>query len=130
MDSNKSRVKSSGAGAAKKLKDKKVQIIGFVEGESPNGFPVEEWRPIHPGKLWAYFRHLSGDEFFASAMVNAGEEVLFAINWRNDVTADMVIVYNGDFYDITRIDTYEGYKDDLRIYAKLNADQDIEVVEA
>ena len=31
--------------------------------------------------------------------------------------------YKDIFYKITRIDTYEGYKDDLKLYASLYASQ-------
>lgn len=119
--------RNTGSNSGKQLKDKKIQIIKKFSGKTPNGFPVNEYRPIHPGTLWAYFRHLSGNEFFSSAMINANEEVLFAINWRNDLDTDLIIQYKGVFYDITRIDSYEGYKDDLRLYAKLNTDQGIDV---
>ena len=94
-----------------KLKDKKIRIIAFTSTTNEHGFSTEEWRPIHSGKLWAYYRQLSGSEFYASAMVNAAEEVVFK------------------FYDIKRIDNYEGYTDDISLYCKLSNDQDIEVTE-
>lgn len=112
-----------------KLKDKKIRILQKVKTTSPNGFPVYVYKPIHSGRLWAYYRQLSGREFYASAMVNASEEVVFSVNWRTDVKTDMFIEYSGNFYDITRIDDYEGYKNDLDIYGKLAADQNIEVTE-
>lgn len=58
-----------------KLKDKKIRIIAFTSTTNEHGFNTEEWRPIHSGRLWAYYRQLSGSEFYASAMVNAAEEV-------------------------------------------------------
>jgi SPP1 family predicted phage head-tail adaptor len=106
-----------------KLKDKKIEIWGFTEDINDHGFPVEVWKPIHEGTLWAYYRQLSGREFYASAMVNSTEEVVFSINWRNDLNTDLLIKYAGKFYDITRIDDYEGYKKDLNIYCKLSANQ-------
>ena len=68
--------------------------------------------------MWAYFRHLSGEEYFAASTTNYKEEVLFQINYRTDLTTAHVIRYNGVLYDITRIDSYEGYKADLKLYAK------------
>lgn len=41
----------------------------------------------------------------------------------------MMIEYGGKFYEVIRVDDYEGYKDDLNIYCKLAADQEIEIVE-
>ena len=50
--------------------------------------------------------------------VQAIEEVQFVINWRDDITTAHVVRYNGVDYDIMRVDTFEGYKNDLTIYAK------------
>jgi SPP1 family predicted phage head-tail adaptor len=112
-----------------KLKDKKIRIIEYFHSTDDHGFSIDEWRPLHGGRLWAYYRQLSGSEFYASAMVNVAEEVVFTINYRADVTTEMLIEFSGKFYEITRIDNFEGYKDDLNIYCKLSADQNIEVVE-
>ena len=71
-----------------KLKDKKIRIIAFTSTTNEHGFNTEEWRPIHSGRLWAYYRQLSGSEFYASAMVNAAEEVVFTVNHRTDVTTE------------------------------------------
>ena len=63
-----------------KLKDKKIRILAYESYTNGNGFPVEKWNVIHEGKLWAYYRQLSGKEFFAAATVNAEENVLFTVN--------------------------------------------------
>lgn len=68
--------------------------------------------------VWAYFRHLSGKEVFAAATVNYKEDVLFQIGYRTDITPAHMIRYNGVDYEITRIDTFEGYKTDLTVYCK------------
>lgn len=112
-----------------RLKDKKIRILQYFHGTNDHGFPVDEWRPFHNRKLWAYYRQLSGSEFFASATVNETEEVLFVVNYRTGITTDMLIEYKGQYYEITRIDDFEGYKDDLSVYCKLAQNQNIEVVE-
>ena len=43
-----------------KLKDKKIRILQYESYVNDNGFSVETWKPIHTGKLWAYYRQLSG----------------------------------------------------------------------
>lgn len=101
----------------KRLKDKKIEILGFINTAEPGDMPNEEWSPIHDGKLWAYIRQLSSTEYVAAKQIKSEEEILFVINWRNDITDSMVIKYNGLFYGIRRIDTFEGYKNDLQIYA-------------
>lgn len=107
---------------ARHLKDKKIIIYKETKGgTSPAGYPLpSKWQPIHPGRLWAYARHLSAKEWWAAG-VHAElqqEERFFVINWRDDVTADMMILYKGTWYDITRVDPFEDYKGDIKLYVK------------
>ena len=101
----------------KRLKDKKIIIYNYIEVSEPGNMPQEKWKPLHPGKLWAYVRQLSATEFFAAATTQHQESILFVVSWRDDITPDCLIEYKGKFYDITRIDTFEGYKSDLQLYA-------------
>lgn len=43
---------------------------------------------------------------------------LYRINYHIDLTTANVVRYNGTLYNITRIDTFEGYKEDLTLYCK------------
>ena len=100
------------------LKDKKIVLHRKERIKDSAGFGVDKYIPIHEGKLWAYVRQLSAKEFYSAKAVQQTEEMLFTINWRNDINAaDTFIEYKGVMYDITRIDTFEGYKEDLKIYA-------------
>ena len=103
-----------------KLKDKKIQILAATYETDPEGFQTESLTPIAP-PLWAYFRQLSGKEVYAAASIHAVEEVQFVINWRDDITTAHVIRYKGADYDITRVDPFEGYKNDITIYCKKRA---------
>ncbi len=103
-----------------KLKDKKIEILAVTYTNDPDGFPIETLTPISP-PVWAYFRQLSGKEVYAAMCVQATEEVQLVINWRGDITTAHVIRYKGVLYDITRVDTFEGYKQDLTLYAKKRA---------
>ena len=101
-----------------RLKDKKVTICasGEIVDEWGNIVPFDG--PISGGEnIWAYVRHSSGDEYYAAAAVQQKIEMIFEINWRDDVTPKNWIEYKGRRYNISRIDDYEGYKDTLRIYA-------------
>lgn len=73
--------------------------------------------------VWAYFRQLSGKEVFAAATINYKEEMLFTINYRKDITTAHVVRYKGVLHDITRVDTFEGYKEDLTLYCSRRARQ-------
>lgn len=44
------------------------------------------------------------------------EEVLFQIGYRADLTTSHMIKFRGVQYDIVRIATFEGYKEDLKLY--------------
>ena len=46
------------------------------------------------------------------------EEVLFQIGYRADITTSHTIKFRGIEYDIVRIDPFEGYKTDLKLYCK------------
>lgn len=103
-------------------KDKKITIlkVSYIEDELGGYEEVEE--PLPGGEnIWAYYRQASAEEFYGAAATNYKVEAIFDIRWRDDVHPSMKILYKGDKYEITRIDDFEGYKEDLRIYAyKLN----------
>mgnify|MGYP000883703817 CR=1 FL=1 len=101
-----------------RLKDKKITIWYFTKTHNEWNEVIEEWKPL-PGaeNIWAYVRHASGQEYFSAAQVQAKVEMIFEINWRDDIEPNMEIEYKGERYNITRIDTFEDYKDTIRIYA-------------
>ncbi len=98
------------------LKDKKINILKQKKGYDDDGEPIDELIPVAEN-IWAYYRQLTGREIYAALTVDTQEEVVFEINWRNDIDTTMKIQYKGNIYNITRIDDYEGYKNDLKIYA-------------
>ena len=106
------------------LKDKKIGIYRKETIKDSAGFSVTVYKAIHAGKLWAYVRQLSAGEYYASQALQQKEDMFFTVNWRNDINAaDCFVRYKDKFYDITRIDTFEGYKEDLKLYALLLASQ-------
>lgn len=99
-------------------KDKKITILYSATVTNDNGFEEQKWIPVQGAEnIWAYFRHASGSEFYAAATINSKVEVIFEINWRDNIDTYMRIRYKNQDYSITRIDNFEGYKTDLRIYA-------------
>ena len=97
------------------LKDKKINILKQSQERDESGEPIDVFITVAEN-IWAYYRQISGSEFFAAATSNTKVEAIFEINWRNDIDTTMVIEYKGEKYGITRIDDYEGYKNDLKIY--------------
>lgn len=104
----------------KYLKDKKITIYRELEDEyDKDGYPLPSGlKPIHPGMLWVYVRHLSAKEYWAAHAEQYQEERFFVINWRDDVTPDMMVRYKDRWYQITRIDPFEDYKEDVKLYVK------------
>jgi len=50
--------------------------------------------------------------------------MLSVVNWRDDVSAvDCFIEFRGIFYNITRVDMFEGYKQGLKVFAARLASQ-------
>ena len=99
-----------------KLKDKKITIYRQQDVSKPGYAPKMKYKPIHPGTLWAYVRQASGTEVYLSSGEYTQESMNFVIGWRPDIiTLNDFVEYKGIFYDIKRVDTYEGYKDNITI---------------
>ena len=100
------------------LKDKKIILYKVEHFKDKEGFSSVKYTPIHTGRLWVYVRQLSAGELYAARAVQQTEDMLFVVNWRDDVSAvDGYIEYRSVFYNVTRVDTFEGYKQDLKVYA-------------
>jgi len=103
-----------------KLKDKKVTLYKLLDAEPDGqGFNFRRYIPLHPGKAWAYYRQMSGDEVFRQRRIWEDVDVMFIVNWWDDYRRIRYVHYNDRYYNVTRIDDFEGYKKDLTIYAKL-----------
>lgn len=98
-----------------KLKDKKIDIQEACYVSDAIGNRKKETVTI--ATVWAYFRQLSMKELY-SVTTQLDEEVLFQIGYRADLTTSHMIQFRGVQYDIVRIDTFEGYKADLKLYCK------------
>ena len=81
-----------------------------------------QYEPIS-APVWAYFRELLGKEVFAAATTNYKEEVLFTVNFHPEITNTHVIRLGGVLYDITRVEPFEGYKEDITLYCCRRARQ-------
>lgn len=101
-----------------RLKDKKITILQNNGYYDEYGQFISVWDPLPGGEnIWAYYRQSSAQEFFSAAALNYKVEAIFEINWRDDIDTTMKILFRGKEYNITRIDNFEGNKQDLRIYA-------------
>jgi SPP1 family predicted phage head-tail adaptor len=98
------------------MKNKKIDILKW----SDDALDGEGGYEPYIKNIWAYYRHVSGKEFYAAAASNIEVEVIFQINYRDDIDlgeGHYGVLYKGKEYDITQIDDFEGNKTDLKIYA-------------
>ena len=102
----------------KKTKNKKIELFELQYIEDDIGQQIERFINLTQTPIWAYFRQVSNSEYFAAKSIQSTEEVVFVINWRKDISTYVQIKFEGKFYDITRIDCFEGGKNDLKLYAK------------
>lgn len=103
------------------LKDKKISIYRFKEGKpGKNGFSTgDTYEKIHEGKLWAYYRQTSGKEYYAAMAAQYQEEAVFIINYRENLEPlTDVILFRHRIYQIVRVDNFEGYKGDIKLFVK------------
>jgi len=103
------------------IKDKKISILAQQKTVNEMYETVYVYMPM-PGaeNIWAYYRHASGKEQANSVLGSVNEtkvEAIFKINWRDDIDEAMQIRFRGKDYQITGIDDFEGYKEDLTISA-------------
>lgn len=99
-----------------RLRDKKITILKRVRGYDDYGEPIDETVPIAEN-IWAYYRQVSGSEFFSALTANTKVDAIFNIAYRKDIDTTCKVKFRGEIYEITRIDDYEGYKETLTIYA-------------
>jgi len=96
-----------------KLKDKKI-TLHRVKSDIERG---RQYFPLHDGKIWAYYRQLSGTEIYLGAGDRRTESLLFVINYNENYLEIDAVEFRGTFYNVTRVDDFEGYKKDLTLYA-------------
>lgn len=105
----------------RKLKDKKIQFyVKEEDAEDEYGTPIPgDGYGIVFNNVWAYARQTSAREIaeFKAHAVQVDYEIdmIFTINYRTGITNDMLIRYKEEVYSITRIDYFEGYKEDIVI---------------
>lgn len=79
----------------------RVSILKKTTGTDPDGYPIEEWVPIFI--VWAEAKPIAGREYFTAAAVQAQHQVRFTMRYRNDITSDMRLRYDGQDYEIKAI---------------------------
>ena len=105
------------------LKDKRLSVWEYTSTSS-YGVTQKRYTPIYR-LIWCYYRHNGGNATLTGSSLKVYDEnaaALFIINKR-PLNIGWLIVFNHKIYEITRIDDYEGYKDDVKVYCKLATNQ-------
>lgn len=103
------------------LKDKKAQIYKEVKGESgKGGFYDSGYVPLGKLSLWCYTRQTSQEIRQISMALGQTEERFFVFSYLDDAEIGDFILYRDKWYQITRLDTADDYKDDMFIYVALS----------
>lgn len=105
------------------LKDKRLTVWSYTT-QSISGVTKKVYSRAY-SLIWAYYRHNGGNATLTGTSIKVYDEnaaALFIINKRA-LSISWLIVYNHKIYEITRIDDYEGYKDDVKVYCKLATNQ-------
>lgn len=97
-------------------KNTRIKIIEYEEGTNEYGDIILKEK--NERDVWAYYRHISAKEA-STFRVDSSFKVtaLFIVSFRVKVDSTMKILYKGDEYRITHIDDYEGFRNDIKIYA-------------
>ena len=110
-----------------KLKDKKISVWSFTETKV-KGVTKRSYTKEY-NNIWAYYRHSGGRAYLDGVNnVYSYDEnaiALFIINNR-PINADWLITYGGKIYRVTKIDDFEGYRDDIKIYCAMAENQNPE----
>lgn len=106
-------------------KDKKISILEKVCITNSDGYQDIKYRYKYKD-IFAYYRHLSGKEIYACATYNYKVDVIFEINFKDDIDTTMVILYNNKLYEMTDIDDFEGKKQTLKIQANKIGNDDFD----
>lgn len=114
----------------RKLKDKKIDFVKRVPEYDKYGAPIRNKYTYETvlSNLWAYVRQTSAKEvaeYVAGAITTDYIiDLLFTINYRDDIKNDMLIKFNGKYYEVKRIDNFEFYKEDIVISASRYVSED------
>ncbi len=103
------------------LKDKKISIWTPTTTTS-YGVSSQSYAPKY-SNIWAYYRFNAGSALYEGGAVKIYDEnatAIFIINRRPDIKITDLVTFNDKVYEITRIDDYEGYADDLKLTCKVS----------
>jgi len=96
--------------------NRRVRIETYTTSVDSYGEPIKTW--IALDHVWADIQPLRNSEQFAAQQVNRLVSLRMTVHYRTDVTEQMRILYDGDYYDIQGIREL-GYREGLELLCGL-----------
>lgn len=100
------------------LKDKKAQLYKKIEEGEPGLAPKYKYYPIAPDPIWCYTRQMSQNDIYLARSHGDNETRLFVFNYHANIEVYDMVLYRGEWYRITRVDTMDDYKGEMFIYVQ------------
>jgi len=101
------------------LKDKKATIYTRIPSykDEHGVYRKGGYMPITAAPLWCYARQESQGLKYAAGQLNLNDESrMFVFNNNPHITQTCLILYRGEWYCISRVDTTDDYNGDMFIY--------------
>jgi len=96
--------------------NRRITIEGATSAANVYGEPIKTWARLT--NLWAEVLPLSAREQFQAQQVNREISLKVRIHYRTDVTEQMRLVFDGNYYDIQGI-TEIGFREGLELLVGL-----------
>lgn len=79
--------------------DQRIKLQARAGGVDVLGQASGAWQDV--AEVWARARPLRSRELFAAGTVGSLADVAFTVRWRNDITAQMRVLWRGKPYGVT-----------------------------
>lgn len=101
-------------------KDKKAMIYQKTKGhvDEYGDYVDGGYRAIAPSDLWCYTKQLSQEQKYIAQSMSVDEKRMFVFTFRKGIKVYDLIKYDGELYEVTRVDSPEDYNRELFIYVR------------
>ena len=99
------------------LKDKKAQHYKVYSTGGGVGDPTY-YIAMSPAPYWCYCKQLTQEQLFAAQAYWNDETRFFVFNNKPDIKQYDLLLYKGNWFQVTRVDTTDDYNGETFVYAK------------
>lgn len=96
------------------LKDKKCTV--YKIDPRPHGVGEDDTL-ILVGELWCYAKQLNQNLIYEAGVLYSNDESrMFVLNYNSDIDQSCFILYQSQWYKVTRVDTTDDYNGEMFVY--------------